>query len=267
MEKVQEQKCLAISLFAIVFGILITNMISEKTAIVFASWTYVATAGSVLVLSIIIAVRTRLIGNHGKAWILFAAFAISWFTAEMVWDVNELILDIDPYPSEADFFWLIGYPFYFGFLVFYLRPFRRAISKKMMAVASVLSIALLIPALYVSYDADLESTDIDNILALTYPLLDAVVLAPTLIGVSLFLTGKVNFLWTLMCLAILCTITGDIGFFFTTLEDEYYSGHPVEILFHWHYILFAFGIYDHFKVFKPDKEVNQKNKKLVANPV
>jgi len=158
MQKLQEQKFLTISMFAIAFGILITNMISEDTAIVFASWAYVATAGSFLALALIMMLKTRGIGSHGKAWILFAVFAISWFTAEMFWDVNELILEIDPYPSEADFFWLLGYPFYFGFLMFYLKPFRKAISKKMIATASVFSIALLIPALYVSYDADLELT-------------------------------------------------------------------------------------------------------------
>ncbi len=260
IQKVQERKFLAISLFAIAVGILVTNMISEDTAILFASWSYIVTAGSFLVLTLIMMVKTRGIGSHGKSWVLLAVFAISWFTAEMIWDVNELILEIDPYPSNADFFWLLGYPLYFGFLIFYLKPFWKAISKKMIAVASIFAITLLIPALYVSYDTDLEPTDLDNILALSYPLLDAIVLVPALIGVTLFLTGKVNFLWALMCLAIMCVIIADIMFYFGTLEDDYYSGHPVEILFHWVYILFAFGIYDHYKVFKPDKEVNQKTR-------
>lgn len=249
-QQIQEQRFLAISLFAIAFGIIITNMISEDTAVVFASWSYVITAGSFLALALIMIVKTRGIGSHGKAWIFLAVFAISWFTAEMIWDVNELILEIDPYPSEADFFWLIGYPFYFGFLMFYLKPFYKAISKKMIGVATVFAIVLFIPAIYVSYDHELEPTDFDNILVLMYPLLDSIVLVPALIGVALFFTGKVNFLWTLMCLAILCIIIADIGFYFGTLEDDYYSGHPIEILFHWVYILFAFGIYNQLKVFK-----------------
>jgi len=256
IQKIQEEKFLVFSLFAIAFGILVTNLISEDTAIVFTSWSYVFTAGSFVVLSFIMMVKTRGIGSHGKAWILLFLFAISWFTAEMLWDVYELILDIDPYPSEADFFWLIGYPFYFGFLMFYLKSFRKAISKKMIVAASVFSIVLLTPALYVSYDTDLEVTDIENILALSYPLLDAIVLVPALIGVTLFLTGKVNFLWTLMCLSIMCVIVADIGFFYGTLEDDYYSGHPIDILWHWSYILFAFGIYDHFKIFKIKKRNN-----------
>jgi len=253
MEKVQEQKFLAISLFAIVFGILITNMISEKTAIVFASWTYIATAGSVLVLSIIIAIKTRLIGSHGKAWVLFAVVAISWFVAEQLWNVYELILDIDPYPSEADFFRIFGYPFYFGFLIFYLKQFRKAISKKMIVLSSLFALGLLVPSLYISFDSELDLNDIENILGLTYPVLDVIVFVPALIGVALFFTGKVNFLWTLMCFAIFCDIIADVGFLFTTLEETYYSGHPIEILYHWSYILFAFGIYDHYKVFRIKK--------------
>lgn len=71
MQKLQEQKFLPISMFAIAFGIAITNMISEDTAIVFASWAYVATAGSVLILSLTMIVKTRGIGSHGKAWIFF----------------------------------------------------------------------------------------------------------------------------------------------------------------------------------------------------
>ena len=250
MQKLQEHKFLPISMFVIAFGIVITNMISEDTAIVFASWSYIFTAGSFLVLALIIMVKTRGIGSHGKSWILLAVFAICWFTAEMIWDVNELILDIDPYPSEADFFWLLGYPFYFGFLIFYLKPFRKAISRKMIAAASVFAIALIIPAFYVSYDSDLELTDLDNVIALSYPLLEAIVLVPALIGVTLFLTGKINFLWALICIGILCDIIADIGFLFTTLEDVYYSGHPIEILYHWGYIMFAYGIYDHIKIFK-----------------
>ena len=253
IQKVQERKFLAISLFAIAIGILVANMISEDTAIVFSDLAYIVTSGSFLVLALIIMVKTGGIGNHGKSWILFAIFAASWVTAEMIWNVNELILEIDPYPSSADFFWLFGYPFYFGFLIFYLKPFTKAISKKMVVSASIISIVLLISTFYVSYDSNLELTHFENILALSYPLLDAIVLVPALIGFTLFLTGKVNFLWTLMCLAIITVIIADIGFYFIIIEDDYYSGHPVEILFHWVYILFAFGIYDQFNIFKSKK--------------
>ena len=251
MQKLQEQKFLIISMLAIAFGILISNMISEDAAsILFGNFAYIPIAGTVVILSILIAIKHRLIGSHGKAWVLFSLFIIFFFTAEIIWTVYELFLEIDPYPSEADFFWILGYPFYFAFLMFYLIPFRKAISKKMILSASLLSFALLLPSFYVSYDSEMELTDIENVIGLIYPLMDSIVLPPIIIGIVLFFTGKVNFLWSLMCLAILSTILADTGFLFTSLDDTYYSGHPIEILFLWTYILFAFGIYDHHKIFK-----------------
>lgn len=258
MEKLLEQKFLGLSLFFIAFGIIITNLISEDASVIFASWMYVPTAGSVVVLSIIITVKGRLIGSHGKSWLLFMFFAISWFAAEQLWVVNELILDVDPYPSEGDFLWLIGYAFYFGFMMYYLKPFRKMISKKMILYSSLLACIILIPSLYVSYDSELDPTNIENVIGLSYPLLDAVVFVPAIIGVTLFFTGKVNFLWALMCLAIVTVVVADTGFLFGILEEDYYSGHPVEILFHWTYILFAFGLYDHYKIFKLKQKSGKK---------
>ena len=93
IQKIQERKFLTISLCTIAIGILITNRISEDMAIIFTSWAYIVTAGSFLILALVIVVKTGGIGSHGKSWILFAVFAISWMTAEMVWSINELILD------------------------------------------------------------------------------------------------------------------------------------------------------------------------------
>ena len=124
----------------------------------------------------------------------------------------------------------------------------------MVIVASLLSLALLVPSLYMSYDEELDFADIENLIAIAYPLADAIVMIPALIGVTLFFKGEVNFLWALMCLAFFCDIIADSGFLFTTLDDSYYTGHPIDILFMWSYILFSFGIYDHIKVFKTQKK-------------
>jgi len=222
-------------------------------------WSYVPVAGSLVILSIIIAVKSKLKGSHGIAWTLFAIFAISWFTAEMLWSVNEVILEIDPYPSNADFFYVLGYPFYFAFMIFYLIPFRTAISKKMIFGVSLASMVLLIPSMYMAFDDEFSLSDVENVLALGYCIGDAIVLATALIGISLFFKGQVNFLWTALSFGIICLIIADSGFLFTTLDDFYYVGHPIEILFLWTYLLFAFGVYENIKIFEIKKLQTTKN--------
>jgi len=255
LEKIQEQRFLIFSLLAVVFVVLVSNIIGEDVAIAFTSWLYVITVGSMMVLAIIISIQNRITGTQGIGWFLFACTAVLWFAAEMTWDVYELVLDIDPYPSEADYFWIAGFISYFWFLIFYIKPFRRAVSKKIISYAIVAGIVLLIPSLYLSFDPDPEISDIELLVATSYPILDSLVLVPAIIGIILFLRGEVNFLWALMCLAILCDVVADASFLFLQLEESYYSGHPMEILYHWAYILFAFGAYEHLKIFKSKKKV------------
>jgi len=91
--------------------------------------------------SLILTVRNKVTGNIGKAWICFAVFAISWSIGEVIWAADELILHKDPFPSIADFFWLLGYPAYFGFAIYYIKPFRNSISAKIIALAVSVSVA------------------------------------------------------------------------------------------------------------------------------
>jgi len=253
-QKIQEQKLILFSLAAIGFAIIGANLFGEDVSIVFTDWFYMPVIGTLVVLSIIMAARSRLVGDHGKAWVLFACMTVCWFMAELAWLVYELFLEIDPYPSEADFFWLAGYPLYFGFLVFYLRPLRKAITKKSVVTAVIISALLLVPSLYIAYDVESELSDLEFALGLTYPIASSAVLVPAIVGVILFYRGEVNFLWTLMCIAIFFDIVADAGFLFTTLEDSYYSGHPIEILYLWAYALFAFGVYYHIKLFSVSKK-------------
>ena len=126
-------------LFSLAFtglAILVTEDIGKETASIFTNWIFVPIPASMLILSIILAKKHGITGNHGKAWIAFAVFAACWFIAEQVWFVEELVYHQKTFPSEADFFYIVGYPAYFIFAILYLKPFASAITKKMIISAS-----------------------------------------------------------------------------------------------------------------------------------
>ena len=249
-EKINSNKFLLFSLLATGFVMLYANFLDHETRTLISDLIYVPVPGAMLVLSIIIAIRFRMSGKHGKAWVLFALLSVSWFTAEQIWMVEELVYKIDPWPSLADFFYLAGYPFLFAFSIFYLLPLRKAISKKLVITASLVSVAILIPTFSSVYQSNSSASDFEIALASSYPVLDALVLCPALIGISLFFKGEVNFLWTLMCIAIVLNVVADTGFLILTMDDSYYTGHPIDLLYLWAYLLFAFGVYHHIKIFK-----------------
>jgi hypothetical protein len=39
----------------------------------------------------------------------------------------------------------------------------------------------------------------------------------------------------------------DLLFSYTTLQGTYYNGHPLELFYHWGYILYALAFYVHTK--------------------
>ena len=193
--------------------------------------------------------RFRASGKHGKAWIIFALFAVTWFTAEQIWTVYEQIYEIDPWPSTADFLWLSGYPLLFTFSIFYLLPLRKAISKKLLISSVLISVTLLVPTFILTYQTNSSENQFEVALAASYPVLDAIVLCPALIGVSLFFKGEVNFLWSLICIAMVLNVIADTGFLILSMDNSYYTGHPIDLLYLWAYILFAFGVYSHIRIF------------------
>ncbi len=254
LEKLQEQKFLLFSLIATGITVLVATPFGKEASALISDWLYVPTSGMAVVLSMIISIRYGIIGNHGKAWILFTVCMVSWFLAEQVWSINELIYHIDPFPSSADYFYVLGYPFMFAFSIFYLRPLRRAISKKMILSAIAISVALVIPTIFIAYETNTDKTQFEVALAVSYPILDALVLCPALIGVTLFFRGEVNFLWTLVCIGIISTVVGDTGFLLAEMNDSYYTGHPADIPLMWAYIFYSFGVYSHILIFKKPQQ-------------
>ncbi len=242
------------------FIILLADFIGKETAIVTTNLLYIPVTLAPVVVAIILALRFRSQGALGKAWLLFVSFTISWFIAEQLWMINELVLHIAPFPSDADFFYVAGYLLMFLFMIYYLKPIRTGISKKMIIYACLASLCLLVPSLYLSYLNNYDEKGFDFVLALTYPVLDAVLIAPAVIGIALFFRGKVNFMWTLISLGILSTAAGDTGFLVTELNGTYYTGHPIEIGLVWGYLFFAFGAYSHIKIFKKEPKNVYRNK-------
>jgi len=273
MEKLQEQKFLFYSLMFTGFAILLLSSIGKDYGNLFSNLMHMPIAGAVVVLSLVMVLKERLTGVQGKAWLLFFVASIVFLIGDILWFSYEL--EYVTNPSNIDYFWLAGSPLFVGFMILYLLPVKRAISKKNIFLASILSVALVIPSLYATYDMGLEQGNFHEIVRLTYPILDAVVLVPAVIGVVMFFTGKVNFMWTLICFAVLLDIVADTGFLLYSLEGNYDTVQALEILYLWSYILLAFGVYDHIRVFtirtKPNlfqklsKEWNKKFKSFTES--
>lgn len=257
-EILSEQKFLVYSLIVIGFIFLIANLFEQEDYPIIENWhatdiLYFILPALGILLGILVSVRYRVKGNHGKAWVLLTLAMVSWYVGELTF-VYENEYDVEDITSfTSDIFYILGYPLLFGFAVFYIKARKKIISRQMILAASVISMALVIPSLYISFDLEEGTLEPFEVFIVTiYPVLDGVVLAPALIGMILFFRGQVNLLWTLMIIGLLCDVTGDTLYLGSYIDDSYYPGHISDLFYLWGYLLFAFGFYSHFKLYKKE---------------
>jgi signal transduction histidine kinase len=226
---------------------------------------YTIVPGLLVVLSIWAITKSETIQEIPKKSLVFLVFAFSsWFIAEQTWNLYEHVLDIDPYPSIADFFYLAAPIFMFVSLTFFLKSTEKKISKKMILFSSIISLLILIPSLVATFNVSAEDEPFEVIIALTYPIVDSIVFVPAIITISFLISNRRSFFWIMIIVGLLVMLAADTAFLFLVIEDEYVDGHPVDILWVSSYTIWAFMMFHiimESKHFKEKKEFTEIYKK------
>lgn len=247
------QEYLLFALLGITSVVLFANFVSQEVAYHTTNWFSITLSSFVLALSLFMVSKYGLKGNHGKSWILFMLFAAYWVCAESIDVMYNVLLGIDAWEYADDFFYVVGYQLFFASLIFYLKPFTKQISKKLLISVALICMILLIPSLGMIINLKPESIDGNLFILVSYTVMDSIILIPALLGVILFFRGGVNFMVSLICLGIISLIIGDNSTLFLTLQNNYYPGHLVDVLFLWTYVMFAFGLSNQIGLFREKK--------------
>ena len=191
-----------------------------------------------------------------RIWLCFTLGMLLWFLGEPCWASYAMFLNVEiPFPSIADVFWLSGYLPLFIALLLYVEIFQPAITFKLFLVAgaivasmsAIIFSSLMIPVLANASQQDMVTLGV----SLAYPALDLFLFLEAILGVSVFtitkLKGRIGVAWHFMNAAILLNVIADMAFSYTTLNNTYYDGHPLELLYHFGYMLFALAFYVHQK--------------------
>lgn len=232
-------KLLLVSLGTITAIISIANSLDEDAAVLIGNYSYIPIQIAMLLTAVYVVRFFGTDGVHGIGWFAFLGFVICWFAGDMSWIILEMVFELEPYPSIADMFYLLGYPFLMIFVMSYIMPFRNAISKRMVMLSISASILLVTVSILMIGIPDYE---FDTALTLAYPVLDGIILIPVLLGLFMFLKSRTDLMWSLILFGILSTFIGDIAFSYMEYADIYYTGNPLELAFFWSYILLTFGM-------------------------
>jgi len=178
-----------------------------------------------------------------RGWFFLALAFLSNGIGEGLWGLFTVVLHIEPFPSAADIFFLLYYPFILiGVLSFPFVPIRRRERIVLWLDLAIVLIASIMVFWYFIVSPSLPGeTGLSWVLAIAYPVGDLLTLTGVLILIERD-TDKI-FRWTLVCLAagILATTIADTTFAILDVQGISYPLPPLTIFWLVSDLLFLAG--------------------------
>jgi signal transduction histidine kinase len=244
-----------------IFLVTLTNVISSDLAKTNSNIFFIILPAVLSILSVRLVVKFP---SKRTMLLAFALFSILSAIAEDLFIVYESVFNVNPFPSIADGFWLAGYLALSAFFVLYLKPLRKTIPKKVVILASLVSIGFLIPSVNQAYLLNADSDKLALAIVLIYPIFDALFLCPVIICMTVLYNKRSNPFLLAMLIAILSFIASDS--IYLAIYNSYENGNPIDIGWIIGYILFSYAVIS----FKPTSQnqltsvtVDLENKKIV----
>jgi len=192
---------------------------------------------------------------QAKAFLFFTFGAAFWFIAEQIWQMYDHIWEGEPFPSEADIFYIAAYPCHILFLLISLKPVLKSINRNVWFFAAALSLSFLIPSILAAYD-DMEGEEaFATSIALAYPIMASIQLIPAIVGVMYLAKKPSNLSWMLILFGFIIYNISDTYFLFAELDGSYFDGHPVDLLYVYSFFLLIFAFHHRLKYLNlPDED-------------
>lgn len=172
----------------------------------------------------------RLYGTKGfraRTFILLTLGISCLFVGEVLWNYYEYFLHINPFPSNADIFYLTAYPLFFMGLINEIRGVEfnwHSLKRETIFLLTIVSILLIILVfyfgIYLAYDA--KETLSTNIIAMGYGIGDVILILTNIFVLVLaweFRGGKFSHTWIAIFCSFIMTLIADI--LFAIFTDPY----------------------------------------------
>ena len=178
---------------------------------------------SCLAASLVTVLRLGLKSPEGRYYLSLVIAMGLWSSAQSIWAYFQIILQIEiPFPSIADFIWLLGYAFlgYHFYHSFKVWKQVRVVKRYSIIGAIIITSILIGTLIYLSLQSSAgEEFDILNtIVSNLYVVANGVLLVPAIV-IMWSLTGRDVLLLhrTLLCYFLILNMLGDVGYVYNNI--------------------------------------------------
>jgi hypothetical protein len=184
----------------------------------------------------------------GKAYLaLGIAFGL-WFVAEIMWQIYENVLFIEPYPSYADIFYFAFYPLALYHLITNIRGFDAKITKKTITWIAIIPIFILTMYSYLAI-TEWGGANFDYYYSLIFVSIASVSASFALFGAQMFRHGAFAVVWSLLAVGIFLHVFGDMWYYYLEIFGQYEDTHVVNVFWPVGGMIIIYALYKHQKIF------------------
>ena len=230
--------CLALGIIVIIVNTLVINFVlhfpSQHYSITVAALN--TTAGLATIYGFVTIYRYGFRGTHGRSLLYLTIGILFWLLADLSLAYGHFVQHHEEEQSLvvslADLYWIIGYVFFSLHLFTAIRLVRRdqvhkfSVAMVVIASGSIIVYNLILPSgFYASQEGriigETKTGFMDLILSILYPILDLVLIIPSVIILTVHRKDYYNFMpWILSSLSLLVNAIADDGFVHHFLEGN-----------------------------------------------
>jgi hypothetical protein len=193
---------------------------------------------------------------NGRAMLFIATGIGCWGIGEIIFIVFANIMNIDPFPSIADIFFLLAYPLlgvgiYKGFAAaeIKLAQVRKSLLTMLLSASLVLTILVVYFMLYQVYDPEAELAI--NFVNISYGLGDLILVILSYLAILVsneYKGGKLGSFWKTMALGFIMILIADILFaiYSEQILNDIKPYTYVDLVWTAGYLFIAFGMLENY---------------------
>ncbi len=201
--------------------------------------------------SFLVAKRYRDSQVFGKAYMFLGLGFLSWFVGDSLWAYNYYVLEIDPWPSPSDGFFLASYVFASLHLAINTRYFKRKWTTPMKTWVVIFPI--MITAIYIYFSllelGDSEEFLFDLFYGSIFVFGSSVVLSLAIVGVSVFKQSSLGVVWLLLAIGLFLWTLADIWYVYEAIwVVDIPITHPGNTIWIGSFMIITYALYKHQKI-------------------
>jgi hypothetical protein len=236
-----------IAILAIGHQIYISEFMGNTDELEFGSFTYGLSALASGIVSLFVAKRYKGSEVFGVTYAALGIGFLFLFAGDTVYNYYELVLHEDPYPSIADVFFILYYPFVAYHLIKNIHYFKKDLDliSKLFVPGLILTIVSIFA--FISFD-EIEGLSFDFYFGLIFVFGSSLVLSLAILGASVFRQSILGVAWLLLAVGIFLFTFADVWYYYLELTEGYTVSHIISTLWVLSNLIIIYALYKHKKI-------------------